>query len=66
MSKIATVINANGDRFDILKESVAAVMKCRSGGTVVFTTGGKITLGLVAESADQMKEMLMGGAGNAD
>lgn len=60
MSKVAVITSTDGTRFDILKESVAAVMKRRDGRAIAFTTCGAITLGTVTESSDQLRELLMG------
>ena len=61
MSKYYIGTNANGDRYAILKESVSAVFMARSGNTVVFTTGGKVSLGAVPEIVETLAEALMGG-----
>ena len=61
MSEIVTIVNTNGTIFSILKASVAGVLKSRNGTAVVFTTGGKITLGKVVVSAAELAEKLMGG-----
>lgn len=59
MSKVVTIADPFGNRFDILKGSVAAVLVQRNGNAVIFTTGGKITITDVKESADQLRELLL-------
>ena len=61
MSKVAQIINSNGDKYLILKESVAGILMTRRGDVHLFTTGGRIGLGHVPETAEQLTEMLLGG-----
>jgi len=61
MSKVVTINDPYGNRFDILKRSVAGILMQRNGTAVVFTTGGKITISNVMETADELREMLLGG-----
>jgi len=61
MSKVVTLTDSYGNRFDILKGSVAGILMQRNGNAVIFTTGGKITINNVLHTADELREMLLGG-----
>lgn len=61
MREIVMIVNSNGAVYSILKSSVTGVLKNRNGTAVVFTTGGKITLGHVDMSAPELTKKLMGG-----
>ena len=60
MSRVVTLTDPYGNRFDILKGSVAGILMQRNGNAVIFTTGGKINIANVTLTADELSEMLLG------
>lgn len=60
MSRVVTLTDPYGNRFDILKGSVAGILMQRNGNAVIFTTGGKINIANVPLTADELSEMLLG------
>lgn len=60
MSRVVTLTDPYGNRFDILKGSVAGILMQRNGAAVIFTTGGKINIANVTLTADELSEMLLG------
>ena len=61
MSRVVTITDPYGNRFDILKGSVAGILMKTNGTAIIFTTGGKIAIDGVMYTADELREMLLGG-----